>query len=399
MKNKNSILFFVTLISVTAAGPVAMQLYIPSVPAITTYFNVSLGVAQFAFSLSLITMAISMLFYGPLSDKFGRKQILQYGMILFIIGSIISLVSNNIYILIIGRVIQSIGGAGGLVISRAIVRDLYGPKEAARVLGTLITIFIAAPMIAVIIGGFMSDYYGWRSVFYASLFIGIIILILIIFFLPEMKKNDNQIDSFKSTYEAYFKLLRSPVFLGFSMQGAFAPGAFMSFMAVGPYLMIIELNRPASEFGIYFGIVTLIFMFANFIGGKFSKPIGIEKMVFIGAIISVFAGVSGLTLYLFFGLTVFLMFAIQTISSVGNGIAMPSSQIGAMNVNPHVSGTASGAAAFFQTIISAIFAQTVSSINYDMALVLFLATLVAAIGALTFGSIPMIYKNKLNLGE
>ena len=392
MKSKNSIPFFITLISVTAAGPVAMQLYIPSVPAITEDFQVSLGVAQFAFSLSLISMAISMLFYGPLSDKYGRKQILIYGMILFITGSIVSLVSNSIYILIFGRIIQSIGGAGGLVISRAIVRDIYGPKNAARVLGTLITIFIAAPMIAVIIGGFISEYYGWRSVFVASLFIGILILMLIILFLPQMKSSNNQIHSFKSTYQAYFKLLKSPVFLGFSMQGAFAPGAFMSFMAIGPYLMIIELNRPPSEFGIYFGIVTLIFMIANYIGGKYSKPVGIEKMVFIGAIISVFAGISGLTLYLYFGLTVFLMFLIQTISSIGNGVAMPSSQIGAMNVNPSVSGTASGAAAFFQTIISALFAQTVSSINYDMALVLFLATLLAALGALTFGSIPILYK-------
>ncbi|MAR79128.1 MAG: hypothetical protein CMM18_02725 [Rhodospirillaceae bacterium] len=392
MKSKNSIPFFITLISVTAAGPVAMQLYIPSVPAITKDFEVSLGVAQFAFSLSLITMAISMLFYGPLSDKYGRKQILIYGMILFITGSIVSLVSNSIYILIFGRIIQSIGGAGGLVISRAIVRDIYGPKNAARVLGTLITIFIAAPMIAVIIGGFISEYYGWRSVFVASFFIGILILILIIFFLPQLKNSKNQIQSFKSTYQAYFKLLKSPVFLGFSMQGAFAPGAFMSFMAIGPYLMIIELDRPPSEFGIYFGIVTLIFMIANYVGGKYSKPVGIEKMVFIGAIISVFAGISGLTLYLYFGLTVFLMFLIQTISSIGNGVAMPSSQIGAMNVNPSVSGTASGAAAFFQTIISALFAQTVSSINYDMALVLFLATLLAALGALSFGSIPILYK-------
>ncbi len=390
MNYKKSIPFFITLISVTAAGPVAMQLYIPSVPSIKENFDVSLGVVQYAFSISLVTMAISMLFYGPLSDKYGRKFILISGITIFIIGSLIAVFSTNVIILIIGRVLQSIGGAGGLVISRAIVRDIYGPNEAARVLGTLITIFIAAPMIAVILGGFLSDYFGWRSIFIVTVFIGVIILLLIIFFLPEIKNNNNEINNIKNTFLAYLKLLKSPIFLGFAMQGAFAPGAFMSFMALGPYLMIIELKRPASEFGIYFGIVTLIFMFANYIGGKYSKKFGIEKMVFIGAIISVIAGISGLTLYLYLGLSVLLMFTIQSISSIGNGIAMPSSQIGAMNVKPSISGTASGAAAFFQTIIGAIFAQTVSSINYDMALVLFLATLIAAIGAILFGSIPMI---------
>ena len=179
MKNKKSIPFFITLIAVTAAGPVAMQLYIPSVPSITKEFQVSLGVAQFAFSISLITMAISMLFYGPLSDKYGRKFILICGISIFIFGSFIAVLSDNIFYLILGRIIQSIGGAGGLVISRAIVRDLYGPKDAARVLGTLITIFIAAPMIAVIIGGFLSDYYGWRSIFILTIFIGLIIFSII----------------------------------------------------------------------------------------------------------------------------------------------------------------------------------------------------------------------------
>ncbi len=393
---KTNIPFFITLISVTAAGPVAMQLYIPSVPSIIKSFDISLSLAQYAFSLSLVTMAISMLLYGPLSDRYGRKIILLIGMIIFSLGSIIAAFAIDINFLIFGRILQSIGGAGGLVISRAIVRDIYGPKRAARVLGILITIFVAAPMIAVIIGGLMSDYFGWRSIFVLSFILGIIIFFLVYIYLPKMNNSNTELRNIKSTINAYFTLLKSPIFLGFALQGAFAPGAFMSFMAIGPYLMIVRLERPATEFGIYFGIVTLIFMYANFLGGKYSKLLGIEKMVFLGGLVAIISGFFGITLYSFFGLTVIIMFGVQTISSIGNGLAMPNSQIGAMNVNPAISGTASGIAAFFQTIMGAIFAQTVSSVNIDLALVLFIATLVAGIGSLLFGIIPLYIKYREN---
>ena len=162
-----------------------------------------------------------------------------------------------------GVIIQSIGGAGGLVIARAIVRDIYGPDDSPRVLGTLITIFIVAPLISVIVGGIITDYLGWRWIFYLSTFLGLFVFLLIYFYIPMKIYTDTVTDNkqVSTIIKSYFLLIKSPVFIGYSFQGAFAPAAFIAFMAVGPYLMINELNRPATEFGVFFGIVTLFFIY------------------------------------------------------------------------------------------------------------------------------------------
>ena len=382
--------FFATLVAVTAAGPVAVQLFIPSVPAIAKDFDVSLGATQIAFSMPLVLMALSMLFFGPLSDRFGRRIVLLCGMAIFLVGSIIAGLANELVILIVGRALQSVGGAGGLVIARAIVRDIYGPEQAARVLGTLITVFIAAPMVAVILGGILTDLFGWRSIFYLTIGLGLTVTLMVYYVLPSVPPKQNQLKGVGSVVRAYATLLRSPVFIGFAFQGAFAPGAFMAFMAVGPYLTVTILDRTATEFGIYFGLVTLLFMGANYVGGRLSHPIGLERMVIIGAIVATVFSIAGLSLYLTTGLTFFVMFATQTMSSIGNGLAMPNSQAGALNVNPELAGTASGGAAFVQTMIGAMFAQTVASATGDTGLPLFIATLFAACGALVFGVIPFL---------
>tara|TARA_Y100000590_G_scaffold468434_1_gene651196 strand:+ start:618 stop:1820 length:1203 start_codon:yes stop_codon:yes gene_type:complete len=394
MINRPSLSLFLTLVGITALGPMAVQLYIPSVPSIIKELNLTLSTAQIAFSSSLVTMGISMLFYGPLSDRYGRKLVLLCGTIIFIVGSLIASISTDIYLLILGRTLQSIGGAGGFVISRAIVRDLYGPKNAPRVLATLITVFIIAPMVGVIFGGIITDYLGWRFIFYLSAVIGLIVLILIFIFLRKIKQPKSSLTNVRSMFKAYFSLMKSPTFLGFALQGAFAPGAFMSFMAVGPYILINDLNRPATEFGLLFGLVTLIFMGANYIGGRISTPLGIEKSVVIGAVVALISSIFGLTLLLVFGLTVLIMFGTQTFSSIGNGLAMPNSQVGALNVNPNLSGTASGAAAFIQTMIGAIFAQSVSGFQSNTDQALFIATFIAAFGSFIFGLIPFIIVNR-----
>lgn len=390
MSNRPSLSLFITLVGITALGPMAVQLYIPSVPSIIKELNLTLSIAQIAFSFSLVTMGVSMLFYGPLSDRYGRKLVLLSGTIIFIVGSLVASISTEIYLLILGRTLQSIGGAGGFVISRAIVRDIYGPKKAPRILATLITVFIIAPMIGVVFGGIITDFLGWRFIFYLSAFVGLIVLILIILFLNSIKQPKSKLTNVKSMFRAYFTLMKSATFLGFALQGAFAPGAFMSFMAVGPYILINELNRPATEFGLLFGLVTLIFMGANYIGGRISSPLGIEKTVVLGAAVALISSICGLTFLLVFGLTVLIMFGTQTFSSIGNGLAMPSSQVGALNVNPNLSGTASGAAAFIQTLVGAIFAQSVSSFQSNADQALFVATLIAAFGSFIFGLVPFI---------
>ncbi len=392
----------IALVANTAIGPAATQLFVPSVPAIAVEFGVAIGVAQISFSAAMVALAISTLFYGPLSDRYGRLPMLYVGLVFFLIGTTIALFSTDVTMLIVGRIIQAVGGAAGMVITRAIVRDIYGPKGAARVLGTLIVAMVGAPMLSIVLGGLITDILGWRWIFGLSLILGVLVAILAWATMRGAEKTTGRVTGIIDMLRGYGRLFRSPVYVGFALQGGFGGGSFFSFMAVGPFLMVEVLNRPATEFGAYFALVTLVFMGGNFFGGRLSNCVGLERMVVVGGIAAVTCAAIGLGAYAIFGLSVAVMFGTSFFISFGNGLAMPNSQAGALNVLPELAGTASGAAAFIQTIFGAIFAQVVASIIDPNGAALFAAMLFAVGMALLFGSIPLMLKNratKLGGGE
>lgn len=386
--------FMIALVANTAIGPAATQLFVPSVPAIAVEFGVTIGVAQIAFSAAMVVLAISTLFYGPLSDRYGRLPMLYVGLVLFLIGTTVALFSTGITMLIVGRIIQAVGGAAGMVITRAIVRDIYGPEGAARVIGTLIVATIGAPMLSIVLGGLITDVFGWRWIFGLSLALGICVAILAWMTMRGAESSRGRVSSVADMLRGYGRLFRSPVYVGFILQGGFGAGSFFSFMAVGPFLMVEVLNRPATEFGAYFALVTLVFMSGNYFGGRLSSRVGLERMVVIGGSAALICAAAGFGAFSIFGLGVAVMFGTSFFISFGNGLAMPNSQAGALNVIPELAGTASGAAAFVQTIFGAIFAQGVAIIIDPSGTALFGAMLFAMVTALMAGSVPLYLKSR-----
>jgi len=138
----------VLLAAVSALGPASMQILLPALPIIKDSFSVSNDVAQLTLSLSMLAIAVGTLFYGPLSDKYGRKPVMMLGLFITIVGSILCYLADSIVFLIISRFIQAFGGAVGLVLARAIVRDVYGAQEAARVIATLVMVMVVVPMLS-----------------------------------------------------------------------------------------------------------------------------------------------------------------------------------------------------------------------------------------------------------
>lgn len=391
---KVSRIFLAALVSATAMGPMAMQLLVPSIPAIAADFGVSIGLASLNFSISAGTIAISTLFYGPLSDRFGRRPVLLFGIVLFVVGTIIAGLAPSLWILIAGRVVQAVGGAAGLVIARAIVRDIYGPERAASVIGTLTVAMVAAPLIAVIFGGVLTDAFGWRANFVFALLVTIPAALLVKSALHETRTGPQQTGSAViHMVRGYWKLFRVPAFNGYVFQGAFGGGNFFAFMAAGPYLMVNVLGRSASEFGAYFAIVTVIFMGANYLGGRLSAKVGIERMVLLGAAWSAAAAIGGAIWLSMFGFGVFMLFTTSALISMGSGLAMPNTQAGALNAIPEYAGTASGAAAFLQTMMGAIFAQVVGSLLTDSANPLFAAMVISAVMGLVFSTLPSLFRH------
>ncbi|HLI21209.1 MAG TPA: MFS transporter, partial [Stellaceae bacterium] len=169
--------FAIALGAITLIGPLAIHLFLPVMPAVKSAFAISDALVELTFSVTLFTMAIVTLFYGSLSDRYGRRPVLLGGLALFVLGSGLSLAASSVAVLIAGRVIQAIGAGCGLTLSRAIARDAYGPEVLVKAIAYLTMAYTIGPMIAPPLGGALMDVLGWRAAFWFALIVGLAIFV------------------------------------------------------------------------------------------------------------------------------------------------------------------------------------------------------------------------------
>jgi DHA1 family bicyclomycin/chloramphenicol resistance-like MFS transporter len=350
-------LFLVTLVAATMLGPLAMQIFLPSLPFIQSDLGVSAATAQLVLSLSMVAISFSLLVYGPLSDRFGRRPLLILGLALFLVGSLVGALAPNIAVLVVGRTIQAVGGAAPLVLTRTILRDIYGRERAASMIAYVTTAMVIAPMLAPAIGGVINDHLGWRANFAFVGLASILVIFLVVARLPETHDERTSFAGVRNMIVAFAQLLGSPDFRGFTLQSSFAIATFFSFAAAAPYVVIVVMDRPASIYGLFFIVISAAFMLGNLIAGRISERVGVERMVFLGSGLAVAGTLLSLVCLLTFGWVPWSLFGPVTLLGLGNGMSMPNAIAGAISVDPRVAGTASGLAGFLQMLIAALFAQ------------------------------------------
>jgi DHA1 family bicyclomycin/chloramphenicol resistance-like MFS transporter len=350
-------LFLVVLVGATALGPLAIQIFLPSLPAIQADLEVSAPVAQLVFSLSMAAIAVAMLGYGPLSDRFGRRPTLVCGLTLYLAGSLVSTVAPSIAVLILGRTLQAVGGAGPLALTRTIIRDLYGRERAASMIAYLTMAMVVVPMMAPVIGGYLNDLISWRASFAFCAIVGAIVTAAVVARLPETHHDRIAMPGVGAMLAGFVELLRTPAFRGFAFQSAFCIASFFSFAAAAPYVVIVVMGRSASTYGLFFMVISLAFMLGNFIAGRMSERVGVERMVLIGSSLSVMATLLALVCLMTVGWMPWALFGPTVLLAVGNGLSMPNALAGAISVEPRVAGAASGLAGFLQMLLAAVFAQ------------------------------------------
>jgi DHA1 family bicyclomycin/chloramphenicol resistance-like MFS transporter len=350
-------LFLVTLVAATALGPLAMQIFLPSLPLIQSDLGVSAATAQLVLSLSMVAISFSLLVYGPLSDRFGRRPLLILGLVLFLVGSLVGALAPNITTLVVGRTIQAVGGAAGLVLTRTIIRDIYGRERAASMIAYVTTAMVIAPMLAPAIGGVINDHFGWRANFVFVGLAGILVTFLVIARLPETHDERAAFAGLRNMIAVFAQLLGNREFRGFTLQSSFAIATFFSFAAAAPYVVIVVMGRPASMYGVFFIVISFSFMVGNFIAGRISERVGVERMVFLGSGLAVSGTLLSLVCLLTFGWVPWSLFGPIVLLGLGNGMSMPNAIAGAISVDPRVAGSASGLAGFLQMLVAALFAQ------------------------------------------
>lgn len=374
----------VLLAAVSALGPSSMQILLPALPVIKSTYGVSTEVAQLTLSLSMLAIAFGTLFYGPMSDKYGRKPIMILGLGITILGSIACWLASSIEWLIVGRFIQAFGGAVGLVLARAIVRDVYGAEEAARVIATLVMVMVVIPMLSPAVGGELLTRFGFHSVFVVTAIMCILLLILLNFQLPETLEEPVPFEGLRAMVVTYFSLFQSRIFCGYAFCVTFVSVVFFSFISAAPEIMVSVLKRPPTEYGYYFIVIPAGFMTGNYVARYFNKSLGLDRLIAIGAAIGVFGICLALLLQLIGFNQPLALFLPIALATFGNGITLPNAQAAAINEFPKLAGSASGLTGFLQMSFSAVAAQFVAVIFNGSVYPLLFLMLGASVTSLLF---------------
>lgn len=328
-----------TLVIATATGSLSMNIFLPSLPGMAAYFQTDYALVQLAVSLYLAATALLQLFIGPASDRFGRRPVMLVCFVIFILSTFAAIFTTDIILFLICRVLQAFSAAG-MVLSRAIIRDTVDADSAASRIGYVTMGMTLVPMIGPFIGGFLDELYGWQATFYLALAFGIFSIVVVYLNLGET--NHQPTSSMLAQLKSYPELFRARRFWGYTATAAFASGAFFAFLGGGPYVATQILHLTPSQYGTYFILISIGYMIGNFSSGRFSRQIGLNRMMLAGNVIAS----SGLLLSLFLFSLGYMhplsLFGPSLLLGMGNGMTLPNANAGIVSVRPHLAGSASG---------------------------------------------------------
>ncbi len=329
----------VTLVLCSATGALSMNVFLPSMPGMARFFDVDYALMQLTVSLFLASTAVLQLIVGPLSDRFGRRPVMITCFLIFLAATAAATRSTSFEFLLAMRILQSFSAAG-MVLSRAIVRDLVEPNRAASMIGYVTMGMALAPMIGPVVGGLLEQEFGWQSTFVLTFAFGLVAFGFVWFNLGET--NLHRTSSFAAQFKAYPELLTSRRFWGYTLTAGFTSGQFFAFLGGGPFVASEILKLQPAEYGLYFGIISVGYIFGNFLSGRLSEKMGINRMMLAGGILASLGMLASLLLFaagLFHPLS---LFGPVIMTGVGNGLTLPNSGAGIVSVRPHLAGSASG---------------------------------------------------------
>ena len=349
---------FVALVLVAFLGPVSIHLFIPVLPFVRQAFGVAADEAQLTFSLAILSMALATPIYGTLSDRYGRLPVMIGGIGLFTIGAAVSAMAPSMLVLITGRVIQGAGAACGMVLARAVARDVYGPDRLGQMIAYLTAALVLGPLLGPPLGGLLTDLFGWQANLAVPAVFGVIAIIVAYAVVGETKPAD--LTPPASGMRGYRRLISTPRFLYFALNPAVGSGSFLALNAAAVYLMVEVLGRPATEFGLYFMLGPIGYMAGNYLAGRLSGRFSGAAQIIFGSIVSLLASLTLFGLIAVLGITPLSLFIPSLIMSVGQGFSNPHAQAAAIAVDDTLTGTASGIVMFLYFLVIAVMTQLVS---------------------------------------
>src|ERR1700743_3206325 len=267
------------LVLMTGLAPISLYMLVPALPVIATTFGRDISVAQMTVSLYMVGIALSQLIMGPLSDKFGRRPVLLAGLGLMVVAGIGSIFADNLPQLIAARFLQALGGASGMVISRAIIRDLYPRERVGAMISLVVAALMIAQMVSPLTGGLLEITFGWRAILYLITAASLAITILIALALRETRGDRAESSSFRGDLGT---LMSSRAFIGYVLCQVLASQIIFAFAGGAPYIVITHMGRTGAEYGAWFGTIGFAYLVGHLVCVRFAPRHSLEKLIWFG---------------------------------------------------------------------------------------------------------------------
>lgn len=344
----------VLLMAMTAIGPTSLNIVVPAVPSLSRRLASDLNTVQMTVSLFIVGLALAQLVHGPLSDRLGRRPVVLAGLVLMITASLAAIAATSVAGLIGARIVQAVGAATGIVIGRAVIRDLFERDRAAAMFGLVTTAMVIAPTFGPLIGGILDTLFGWEAIFVFMALAGLGLVLWTAAVLPETRPVLPG-----GGFLVHVKdLVGSRLFWGYVLCGAFGSGTFFAFLGGGPYVVVSMMGRTSAEYGVWFALSSAGYMAGNFAASRLSLRIGVDAMIRWGLLVEALGTACSLVLTSFaHELGPLIIFLPQLVIAIGNGLMLPNAIAGAVSIRPLAAGTASGLMGCVQMLAGAAFVQ------------------------------------------
>lgn len=305
--------------SLSAFGPLSLDMYLPALPALADDLQTSTAMAQFSLTACLLGLSLGQLLAGPLSDVRGRRMPLMIGLGIYTVASLLCAMAPSIYTLVLLRFVQGAAGSAGIVISRAIVRDMYSGTALTKFFSLLMLVNGAAPILSPIFGGQLMRFTSWKGVFVVLALIGLIMLLAVLFGLPEtLPAHRRSRGGLKNTLSTFRRLVSDRLFIGYALSQGLVVAAMFAYISGSPFVLQNLYGVSAQMFSLIFAINGLGIILAGQVTGRLAGRIGETRLLISGLALAVVGGITLLAAILFgAGLAVILPPLFIVVSCVG----------------------------------------------------------------------------------
>lgn len=380
MKEKSILYFVAVLAPLVFSFAFALDIYIPSVPSLVGVFHTTEALVQLTLSLYMLMMGVGQLLVGPLSDRFGRKPVALCSAVTFLLASLAIVFVGNILAMIVLRMLQAFGACGMMVVAFAMVRDCYSDAMSAKVLSYLNSTIAVSPLFAPVLGGYIAKTLGWRACFAVLACLGSLCVLSVLWLQQETHATHQRVAFNLQVFRRYGQLLASSRVWPYALAAGCGIAMFFCFFSISPFIIITLLKVSTTHFGYYFAVLGVAFLFGSMLSARLVAVIAPRRLIALGAMMALVAGVVMYLLELRFGMSLAEFLLPTLLAGVGASFIAGNAAALILEPYPEYAGTAAailGSCQFASASVAAsimLHQRVVSTNPYAITLIV-LATL------------------------